>query len=128
MESGMSTEEVEQNRSMGCGSPDVGPPLPKVLLPDAATAPSELRGIPPPVAAEAEGCQSQLEPPRFLPFPFRFPLGRPAGFGKDWSFPAAEEDWLAEVLSDVFWDLPDRPAPEDPWSFEGEALLFPDEE
>ena len=61
--------EVE-SRSMGCGSPDEGLPLPTALLPVAATAPNELEGTPRQVAAGAEGCQLQLEPPRFLPFPF----------------------------------------------------------
>ena len=62
---------------MVCGSPDEGPPQPMVRLPDAATAPNELLGIPQLVAAEVEGRQSQLAPPRFLSFPFWLPLDRP---------------------------------------------------
>ena len=77
----MRTEE-ESNPSMEGGSPDAGLPPPKVRLPEAATAPSELRGIPPPVAAEAEGRQSQLVFPRFFPFPFFLPLGLPEVLGK----------------------------------------------
>ena len=96
----------EESRSMGVGSPTVGPPLPTDRLPTAATAPNELVGTPRLVAAEVEGCQSQLEPP-FPPFPLCLPLERPGVRGKGLSepLPPAEEDWVALVESDVFWAL-----------------------
>ena len=76
-------KEEEVSRPMGCDSPDEGLPQPTGLLPPVATAPNELLGIPPPVAAEAGGCQLQLELPCFLPLDFCFPRPRPGVLGKD---------------------------------------------
>ena len=102
-----------------------------VRPPEAATAPSELLSIPPLVAAEAEGCQPQLEPPRFLPFRLCFPLAGPEFCEKGFSeslFTEEEAETGGACCPDDFWILAGRCEEPVEDCLLGEARLFPPEE
>ena len=72
----------DENRPVICGSPSAGPLQPTDRIPIAAIVPNELQGTLRLVAAEVEGCQSQLEPSLLLPLALQSTLGTTRGTGK----------------------------------------------